>query len=323
MFLANDVLEMESPEEHIILFDQFPHSEPGVITADSIQDRLILWPRGTGKSTCSAVDAMQNVLHNPDSSTLCATDIDLAKNRLKQLADFFDNPTRKFAELFPELCGLEKRSALQFTVKGRQNRTNIDPTFSVTTPAADTTGAHADLILIDDLVTFGNSRSQVMRDKVHELYRKLRSLRKHDTQVVISGTHYDSDDTYARIRHAVAKEGPKTKWLVDVRSCWSYRCKHCGHKDAWHDATGACKHCDCGCSHFESDAVRSVLIDQFATRSGQSLGYTVEYLLHEQSEACLGLKDFALQYENNCDPTVAVKTELPEFTDELLKRLFW
>lgn len=319
-FLANDVLEMDSPEEHEVLFNLFPHREPGVIVADSIQDRLILWPRYSGKSTCSAVDIMQAILHDHDTSVLYVTDIDLAKNRLKQIADYFDNPTVEFRKAFPELCGLDQRTATQFTVRGRTNRASIDPTFTITTAASDITGGHFDYIFIDDLVTFNNSRSKEMRDKMHALYRKLRSLRKPNTRVVINGTHYDSDDTYARIRLAVEKEGARTKWLIDVRSCWSYGCANCGHKDLWHHATGECNHHDCDCSHFESDSVRGVLIDQFVTSGGQTLGYTVENLLHEQSEACLGLKDFLLQYENN--PSLEATLNLPTFTGDVLDKFF-
>jgi hypothetical protein len=91
MFLANEILEMDFQPEHEILFSKFPQRKPGIALDDPYTDRLILWPRGSLKTSAVAVDAVQAVLHDPNVRILYVTsDIDLAKRRLTQVADFFD-----------------------------------------------------------------------------------------------------------------------------------------------------------------------------------------------------------------------------------------
>ena len=79
-------------------------------------------------------------------------DIDLAKQRLKQIADIFDNPTPRFARLFPEYCELEHRVAEEFTVQPRTDRVSIDPSFAISTILSTNVGSRADLLLLDDNV---------------------------------------------------------------------------------------------------------------------------------------------------------------------------
>jgi hypothetical protein len=313
-YLANKVLGMESPVEHVALFDLFPHRQPNITSKDPYSDRLILWPRFSGKSTAVSVDVMQAILHNRDVSILyVTTDIDLAKRRLTQIADYFDHPTEAFRKTFLDFVGLERRTVFEFTVRGRKNRTSIDPTFTITTPLSESTGSHYDIIFIDDFVTFFNSRNEEQRNQTYERYRRLRMLRTQNTLVIITGTCYDVDDAYGRIQKAA-----DSKWLIDKRSCWSYRCLKCGQKDLLHRKegqplmTGVC--CD-----FVSDGIKRVLIDRFVTKAGNMLGYSVESLEHERSEAGVGLANFVLQFENDARPEATVTWR---FTDDVLDKFY-
>lgn len=314
-YLAS-VLGMEVVPEHEALFNLFPHRQPGVIAADSILNRLILWPRGVGKSTCVATDIVQAILHNLNIRILYSTsDDDLAKARLQQIAGYFDNPTEKFRSTFPALCGLERRTVHQFTVKGRTNRTAVNPTCMISTPDSDTTGSRFDLIVLDDIVTFPNSRTESGRQKAFEQYRSVRSQRSADGQIIVCGTCYDPDDAYARIEKAAKGSN---QWLISRRSCWSYRCQNCGHKDLFHGKKG-CYH-GCRCSNFESDGVRVPIIDRFVTRHGDAIGYTTEWLENERSEAGIGARNFALQYENDARENAGLV--LPRLTDEAFRSFF-
>jgi hypothetical protein len=317
MFLANEILEMDFQPEHEILFSKFPQRKSGFALDDPYTDRLILWSRGSLKTSAVAVDAVQAILHDPNVRILyVTTDIDLAKRRLTQVADFFDKPTAKFRALFPELCGLERRVAQEFVVKGRSDRTSIDPTFRVSTPQEDNTGSHWDLIFIDDLVTQFNSQSQNMRDITFARYQMIRPLRTGNARMVLTGTTYDPDDTYGRIRKAVAAEGAESEWLVEVRGCWSYKCANCKHKDIFHDANH-CLLCETApCPSFVNDGIKGVLIDRTQTRSRAFIGHTVESLEHERSDAGVGPRNFACQFENN--PVPEVEFENIQFTEEFL-----
>jgi len=318
MYLANNILGMESPDEHEVLYSLFPQRRPGIIAPDPIPNRLILWSRGLGKSTADGVDIVQAILHDQNVRVLYLTgDDDLAANRLTQVARVFDDPTEEFARTFPELCGLEQRTTHQLIVKGRANRISVDPTLLVSTPGQDTTGSRWDLIILDDLVTFKNSRTEAGLNKAHEIYRTLRAQRSADARIIITGTCYDPNDAYARIQKAVAVEGSKN-WLVDVRSCWATRCRRCGHKDLFHWANGCSRNCTC--TMFDSDGIRVPIIDRFVTRYGDAIGYTTEWLESERGEAGIGPINFSRQYENDARES-AGKT-LPEFTDDVLDKFF-
>lgn len=319
MHLAG-VLDLEPPPEHEVLFSLFPQREPGIITATEPRFRLILWPRGSGKSTSAAViDVIQAISHDVNVRILYQTsDDDLARNRLQQVANYFDDPTEKFKALFPEMCGLEQRTVRQFIVRGRTTRSSVDPTFAISTPGMNTTGSHWDLILLDDLVTYENSRTKEGLEKSFEAYRKLIPQLSGSGQLIIIGTCYDPDDAYARIEKAAAKEC-SGRWLIDRRSCWAYGCQNCGHKDLCH-SKGKCRHRDCTCTNFESDNIRGVLIDRHVTRHHEVLGWTVDELLALQNDESLGKRNFAFQYELDARETAGLT--LPKVDDAALRKLF-
>ncbi|HEV2523326.1 MAG TPA: hypothetical protein VGT24_13180 [Candidatus Acidoferrales bacterium] len=310
---GNQVLGFELQPEHDILLD--------AILDGRFLDVLILWPRASGKTSCIAVAVVLSLLRNPNLRvTYHTADIDLAERRLRQIADCFDKPTEKFQRLFPELCGLERRVAQEFFVKGRSNPAIIDPSFTVSTIVAANTGSRADLMILDDIVSEANVISENSRDNNFTRYQLIRGLRSGSARMIVSGTVFHPKDTYARIRQAVEAEGENTLWRVDVRSVWRYRCANCHHKDVFHNEENqSCRMCEregYRCPHF-APGEKCVLIDAHRTKSGEVFGFTLEGLLRERGESRMGLANFTRQLEMNADP--AATTEWPRFTPEFLK----
>ena len=309
---GNQVLGFELAPENEILLD--------AILDNRFSDVLLLWPRASGKTTCIAVAVVISLLRNPNLRvTYHTADIDLAERRLRQIADCFDKPTEKFQRLFPEFCGLERRVAHEFFVKGRNNPALIDPSFTVSTIMMANTGSRADLMILDDIVSDANVVSENSRENTFTRYQLIRGLRSGSARMIVSGTVYHPEDTYARIRKAVEAEGDSCSWRVDVRSVWRFRCANCTHKDLWHDEkTNSCKLCEregYRCPHFEQGG-KCVLIDAHRTKSGEIFGYTIDGLMRERGESRMGRENFAKQLELNADP--AATTDWPRFTPQFL-----
>jgi len=313
LYLANEVLGFELQPEHELLLDE--------LLDHRFQDVLILWPRGSGKTSCIAVAIVRELLRNPNLRISYTTaDIDLAERRLRQIADCFDKPTEKFQRLFPEFVGLERRVAREITVKGRSDRALIDASFSVNSILMVTTGAHFDLLILDDIVSEANVISDLSRENNFMRYQLLRGLRSGSARMIVSGTPFHPEDTYGRVRKALETGDEKINWLVDIRDVWRHRCTNCNHKDVFHDEeTNSCKQCERDghhCPNFESGE-RCVLIDAHKTKSGEIFGFTVEGLLRERGESRMGLANFTRQLEMNAAPEAII--EWPKFTPEFPK----
>lgn len=307
---GNEVLGFQLAPEHVVLLD--------ALLDESALDVLVLWPRGSAKSTCITVAAIISILRNPNVRIFYGTsDDDLATRRGALVKSFLENPTPKFRKLFPEFCNVRGRGN-EFTVSCRIDRTLVDPTFSTSPLGADPTGGHYDIIFIDDLVTKKNSEKPEQRRKVFERYQGFRGLRTASTRVVISGTIYDSDDAHSRILRAIDSEGESCHWRLDKRSVFQPRCANCQHKKIFHFAN-RCRLCaegGCSCPQFEAGE-QCVLIEKRRTRSGGEYGWTLEELAREQSESRMGRKLFASQFEMNASPDVGF--EHVKFTPEFLQ----
>lgn len=175
IFLGTDVLGMDFQENpHRLLFEQFIPKQPGTDLAYSDLDqntkkRMILWSRGTFKTSSIIVEIVQTILNYPNIRMCFLTGGDqLAKRQLARTKRVFERPTKRFDALFPEFCGkkctldekankwIEKDiklgNAHEFTIPCRTNTTFAEPTFAISTARSVKAGSHFDVIFIDDLV---------------------------------------------------------------------------------------------------------------------------------------------------------------------------
>jgi hypothetical protein len=319
---ANEVLGFELAEENELLFD--------AILDEGFSDCLLLWPRASGKSTTLIVACVLSLIRNPNLRILWATaDADLGARRLRQLADCFDSPTEKFRRLWPEFCGLERRTAKEIFIKGRTNPAVIDASFSTTTILSDNIGSRADLLICDDIVSEANSISENSRANTFARLQNLRGLKSGSAKMIVSGTFFHTEDAYARILEGIVKDeraGLPRTWCVEYRGIWRHLCLNCGHKDVLHDAkTNSCKVCEregYPCEKFEhrpekaSELKEAVLIDARRLKDGGTFGYSIAELESERGSSKMGPEAFAKQYELNADP--AATGQWPKFTPEFI-----
>jgi hypothetical protein len=332
-------------DPHIQLFSQFVPKRPGegVVLSDLdqiIKKRMILWSRGTFKTSSIIVEIVQSILNYPNVRICFLTGGDqLARRQLARVKRVFEKPTKRFRALFPEFCLKSARNkkikdetdprawsdelcrmgnAHEFTVPCRTNDTFAEPTFAISTAKSVKAGSHFDIIFIDDLVNDQNYRSVKLLEKCYNDYIDICPLLEPTGFMILTGTRYSFGDTYERIQEMAKEEERligRTIWKFSIRDCWSWGCM-CGHSDVYHDYSvniiqPPCGIQGCGCPGFKVSGSKGVLFPQTRTHDGRSIGHTLEFL--EGERVRLGEEFFANQYENR---PIAAGTQT--FTETLI-----
>lgn len=325
MFLGCEVMGMDFQRTpHNSLFALMLRKEAGMKPLydldKKIKKRMILWPRGTFKTSSIIVEIIQLILNYPNIRICFLTGGDmLAKRQISRVLKFFNRPTQMFRNLFPEFCDMNKTLAnsMQFTVPCRTNDTFAEPTMAISTAKSVKAGSHYDVIFVDDLVNETNYKNPKALQKSIDDYKDICPLLAPDGFMYVTGTRYSFGDLYEDIQR-LAKEEQKqfgrNPWKMSILPCWVEACARCKHFDMFHDkdknvAEPPCTKCACG--GFKKSGTRDVLFPKFTCKDGRTEGHSVEFLDGEKFR--MGAEFFANQYENN-----PIATGSQTFTPELL-----
>jgi hypothetical protein len=333
-------------DPHDVLFHQFVQKRPGegLVLSDldiETKKRMILWSRGTFKSSAVVVDIVLTILNYPNVRICFLTGGDqLAKRQLARVKRIFERPTDRFKQLFPEFCLKSVRNrkiadeadprawsdvqpkmgtAHEFTVPARTKDTFAEPTFAISTAKSVKAGSHFDLIYIDDLVNEQNYRSIKALAKCYQDYIDICPLLEPSGHMLLTGTRYSFGDTYELIQEDARKEEKqlgRTIWKFSIRDCWSMGCKNCAHTDVYHNSDvnilqPPCTVAGCACLGFQPNGAKGVLFPEARTLDGRSIGHTLEWL--EAEKIRVGPEFFANQYENK-----PIATGAQTFTETLV-----
>jgi hypothetical protein len=326
LFLGCDVLGFDfQPNPHAGLFREFLTMQPGVPLYDldrEIKKRMILWPRGTFKTSAIIVVMVILILNYPDISLLFWTGSrQLAKRQLARVKRVFEKPTKKFKALFPEFCGKKLGSAEEFTIPNRVSTVMAEPTVALTTSKSVKAGSHFHAGFIDDLVNDQNYQHDQLLEQCWEDFKQIGPMIQPAGFIFVTGTRYSFGDTYERIQERARQEMTeigKTVWKFSIRTCWVRICATCGSPDALHDfdkfgSVPPCPGEGDGHRTWSDSGQKKVLFPRFTTKDGRTEGHTVEFLESERREK--GDEFFGAQYENN---PIASGTQT--FTVDLLNR---
>lgn len=292
MFLAVDILGMDfQPNPHTGLFSAFLKKDPSkdLYELDPVtKKRLILWPRGTFKTSAVMVEMIQLILNYPNIRIIILSGAsNLAKEILEGVKSAFESPTERFEQLYPDYCGKKLGNQSKFTIPNRTRKFIKGSTLWISTAKSVKSGSHCDIAFVDDLVNDQNYQSPESLEKCWQQYCDIGPLIDPGGYMVVTGTRYSFGDTYQRIIEAAEREKKDlgdTVWASSIRTCWR-----------------------------EVDGVKQVLFPEFKTKDGRTKGYTVRFLESEKSEK--GDEWFACQYENN---PIAAGTQT--FTDDLIDK---
>jgi len=336
IYLAS-ILDLDlTADPHSVLFHNlltlrgpgFPFAE-----LDTVHRKLVLWPRGLGKTSAIRV-LMVGLLITYNNLRICflTGGSELAKSQLLAVKKFFESPTKRFEELFPEFClkstfnrkthawedrHLPMGTSQRFSTPARNTTVYAEPNFMISTPKSVKSGAHFDILIIDDLVNDQNYQNASALEKSYQQYLDTVPLLEPSGFILMTGTVYSHGDCYARIQEQEIEHSLGV-WSFSIRDCWSQgTCTVCGKSAIFHEwSTNAVQPpgivaCGCSCPGFVGDGVRGCLFPLTKKKDGTPFGHTLDYLNQRRAE--LGPRKFANQYE--CRITAE---EEQTFTEALL-----
>lgn len=339
LFLGVELMGYDfQPNPHAALFREFLPKDPEQKKAlyelgkEQFRERLIqrrkrmiLWSRGTFKTSAIIVEIVQLILNFPNIRILLLSGSQkLVKRQLARVKKVFEKPSARFRQLYPEFCaqpGEKLGDAEEFTVPCRNLDQLAEPTVAISTAKSVKAGSHFDVIFVDDLVNDQNYKSEPALEKCWQEYCDIGPLLEPAGFMFVTGTPYVPGDTYEKIEEAARKEEKETGssvWKFSFKSCWIQFCKTCHHPDLRHDSDSnysspPCTMPDCECKCFVESGERQVLFPLAITRDGRQVGHTIEFLESERREK--GDEFFAHQYE--CRRVVKGEQT---FTPELIAR---
>jgi hypothetical protein len=173
---------------------------------DRIERLLMIGPPESAKTTwmVSAYLGCRIGFYPEQSVIIGSVSDDTAEKRSLSLRTMVENET--WQSVFPNVL---KDKFLKWEQKewsiadaGESKAGRIHPTVRAYGTGSSITGSRADLLLGDDLLDFDNSRTKHGRDLVDEWFHNSFLSRKKAGvgRVIIIGTSWNADDTYARIR---------------------------------------------------------------------------------------------------------------------------
>ena len=187
---------------------------------DDRKERLLLYPRGSFKSTIDNADTVQWVLNFPDIRILFLTAADdLAVSFLDEAKKQFviNLEDLSFMNLFfPEFCVAEDKlgNAYEFTTPMRKIERK-EPTIMASSIGSTLSGFHFDVIKADDAVSNKNSESEEQCQKVTKNFHINRKMLMAFGYLDLIGTRYDDMDLYG---DAIEKNVGELK--TERGPCW-------------------------------------------------------------------------------------------------------
>ena len=161
---------------------------------DAKSNQLVLLPRGHMKSKLAAYRTAWWITKNPETTILyVSATADLAEKQLYAIKQIIDSPIylRYWPEMInPEEGKREKWAVAEISVDHPKRKLEgiRDATCKAVGLTSNTTGFHADVVVLDDIVVPGNAYTEDGRDKVASAYSQLASIENPGAMEWVVGT---------------------------------------------------------------------------------------------------------------------------------------
>ena len=165
-------------------------------------NQLVLLPRGHMKSKLAAYRTAWYVTNHPETTVLyVSATADLAEKQLYAIKQIIDSPIyRRYWSnmIHPEEGKREKWAVAEIAVDHPQRKLEgiRDATVKAVGLTSNTTGFHADIVVLDDIVVPSNAYSEDGREKVTNAYSQLASIENPGAEEWVVGTRYHPKDIY-------------------------------------------------------------------------------------------------------------------------------
>ena len=203
----------QTAEQDLLAFIKLvaPHLLTGAIHEEMIQwwtrseakqNQLVLLPRGHMKSKLAALRTAWWITKHPETTILyVSATADLAEKQLYAIKHIIDSPIYK--RYWPEMidkeeCKRERWAVAEIAVDHPQRKEEgiRDATCKAVGLTSNTTGFHADVVVLDDIVVPSNAYTEEGRDKVAAAYSQLASIENPGAFEWVVGTRYHPKDIY-------------------------------------------------------------------------------------------------------------------------------
>ena len=168
--------------------------------SDAKSNQLVLLPRGHLKSKLVAYRTAWWITKNPETTILyVSATADLAEKQLYAIKQIIDSPIyrRYWSEMInPEEGKREKWAVAEIAVDHPKRKLEgvRDATCKAVGLTSNTTGFHADVVVLDDIVVPGNAYTEEGRDKVSAAFSQLASIENPGAMEWVVGTRYHPTD---------------------------------------------------------------------------------------------------------------------------------
>ncbi len=196
-------------ENHEKIIEMFVVKDPtkSIANQTDIKNRMILYPRGTLKSSWGIIDVIQWVLLDASVRILVLTAADdLAEAIVDEIKGYFviKEKVPSLMNLFwPEHCELDKnlKGAGEFTtpawtVKQIKRR---EPTVMAKSVTSTISGFHFDCLHMDDAISDRNSNNDEQCESVKKRYGLTRKTLRTFGYTTLIGTRYHEADLYGHL----------------------------------------------------------------------------------------------------------------------------
>ena len=212
-WFATEMLHYDLVEFHrLITTDFFIKKDPNVPIQklSTIKSRLVLYPRGSFKSSLDEADTVQWIICYPNIRIALMTATEkLGIAFVGKVKGFFQiseqSQLTRFQMLFFEHCvSATRREAEEiFITRGRTNKNITQPTLEALGLIATTSGFHYDVGKFDDVVSNKNSGPGTKPEARQDVYFAIRfaaALIDPYGYKFYLGTPYDSDDAWSYLQ---------------------------------------------------------------------------------------------------------------------------
>jgi len=203
----------EAAEQDLLTFIRLvaPHLMLGAIheeliswwqRQDAKENQLVLLPRGHMKSKLVAYRTAWWLTKHPETTILyVSATADLAEKQLYAIKNIIDSPIyrRYWKDMINEEEGKrEKWAVAEIAVDHPKRKLEgvRDASVKAVGLTSNTTGFHADVVVLDDIVVPGNAYNEEGRSKVSAAYSQLASIENPGALEWVVGTRYHPRDIY-------------------------------------------------------------------------------------------------------------------------------
>lgn len=204
-FLAKNIFKLDLVESvHKPITDFFVKKNPNKELWQLVEEvkRLLLYPRGSFKSSIDIIDCVQWIICYPQVRILIITSVeDLAVSFVDELRNVFtlaeDAERTPFQELFPDHCVEPEKLARQdrFITPARPKYSRT-PTIWAASILSSLPGWHCDVMKFDDAIIDKNSETEPLRTKVKNKITAIRKLLDPGRFIDFIGTRWHPGDYY-------------------------------------------------------------------------------------------------------------------------------